>query len=162
MKAGREHRVPLSDAAVAVLKQMAAGRESEFIFPGIKAGRPLSDMAMLKVLKRMGHPDLTTHGFRSSFRDWSGERAELEGAREAAEAALAHVVKDKSERAYARSDLFDKRKVLMGMWAQFCTAVQIAEFVMQIPFFQGLSYAQSVSRDSLTPADDIAGVLLFA
>jgi integrase len=120
MKAGKEHRVPLSDASIAVLDQMATIRQNEFVFPGMKPGRALSDMAMLKTLERMGHPDLTVHGFRSTFRDWAGERAKLDGVREAAEAALAHVVKDKTERSYARSDLFEKRKVLMAMWGQYC------------------------------------------
>jgi integrase len=120
MKARKEHRVPLSDAAIAVLDQMSAVQENDFIFPGMKTGRPLSNMALLKVLERMGRTDLTTHGFRSTFRDWAGDRAKLEGAREAAEAALAHVLKDKTEAAYRRSDLFEKRRVLMAMWAQYC------------------------------------------
>jgi integrase len=120
MKARKSHRVPLSDPAIAVLEQMRAIEESDIIFPGIKAGRALSNAAMLAVLGRLGHSNLTVHGFRSTFRDWAGDRARLEGAREAAEAALAHVVKDKSERAYARSDLFEKRRVLMSMWSVFC------------------------------------------
>ena len=129
MKTRKEHRVPLSDAAVALLEQMREVEESDFIFPGIKSGQPLSKAAMLATLARMGHSGITAHGFRSTFRDWAAEKAKLEGAREAAEAALAHVVKDKTERAYARSDLFEKRRALMAMWAQFCDALPEADVV---------------------------------
>jgi len=120
MKAEREHRVPLSASAVAVLDQMQACRESEFIFPGGKRGRPLSNMAMLKLLKRMGRADLTTHGFRSTFRDWAAERTNFP--REVAEMALAHTVGDKAEAAYRRGDLFQKRRQLMDAWSRFCTS----------------------------------------
>jgi integrase len=130
MKARKPHRVPLSEGVIRVLLQMREVDESVFLFPGIKRGHPLSNASMLAVLARMGQPGLTVHGFRSTFRDWAGERAKLEGAREAAEAALAHVVKDKSERAYARSDLFEKRKVLMGMWAKFCDTPPLPENVV--------------------------------
>jgi integrase len=130
MKARKPYRVPLSEGVIRVLLQMREVEESDFLFPGIKRGHPLSNASMLAVLARMGHPGLTVHGFRSTFRDWAGERAKLEGAREAAEAALAHVVKDKSERAYARSDLFEKRKVLIGMWAQFCDTPPMSENVI--------------------------------
>jgi integrase len=88
MKAGREHRVPLSAAAVAILEEMKKNRESDFVFPGGKRGKPLSNMAMLAVLKRMDRGDLTNHGFRSSFRDWAAERTNFP--REVAEMALAH------------------------------------------------------------------------
>jgi len=117
MKAGREHRVPLSPAALALLKRMQA-KGSEFIFPGSKPRRPLSNMAMLKLLERMKRADLTVHGFRSSFRDWAAERTNF--AREVAEAALAHVVGDKVEAAYRRGDLFEKRRRLMEAWATHC------------------------------------------
>jgi integrase len=118
MKAGKPHRVPLSDGALGVLKTMREIREGDFVFPGLKAGRPLSNMALLAVLDRMGRADITAHGFRSTFRDWVGEHAKEP--REVAEAALAHVVKDKSEAAYARSDLLERRRPLMAKWAQYC------------------------------------------
>jgi integrase len=96
--AGREHRVPLSGAAVAILEEMMKIRESDFVFPGGKRGKPLSNMAMLAVLKRTGRSDLTAHGFRSSFRDWATERTNFP--REVAEMALAHTVGDKVEAVY--------------------------------------------------------------
>jgi integrase len=119
MKAGKAHRVPLSDAAIAVIEQMRVVQDGDYIFPSLRGGH-LSNMAMLKVLERMGQPDLTVHGFRSTFRDWAGDCAKIEDAAAAAEAALAHVVKDKTERSYARSDLFERRRALMDMWARFC------------------------------------------
>jgi integrase len=119
MKAGKAHRVPLSDAAVVVLAAMGAVRQSAFVFPGMKPGKPLSNMAMLAVLARLGRPDLTTHGFRSTFRDWCGERAGVP--REVAEAALAHVIEDRSEAAYARGDLLERRRPVMEMWARYCS-----------------------------------------
>ena len=124
MKAGREHRVPLTPAAVAVLEAMAAVRPKEdpngeaFVFPGAKKGSPLSQMAMLILLRRMDRADITAHGFRSTFRDWVAESTAFAG--EIAEAALAHVVGDKVEAAYRRSDLFDKRRKLMEAWAGHC------------------------------------------
>jgi integrase len=120
MKAGREHRVPLSAAAATVLEQMKEIRESDFVFPGGKKGKPLSNMAMLAVLKRMGRGDLTAHGFRSSFRDWAAERTNFP--HEVAEMALAHTVGDKVEVAYRRGDLFQKRRQVMEAWARFCAA----------------------------------------
>lgn len=121
MKAGREHRVPLSDAALAVLTEMAPLRPEEgdaFVFPGAAEGRPLSSMAMLMLLRRMKRADLTTHGFRSAFRDWCEEATSTPHA--VAEAALAHTIGDKVEAAYRRGDLFQKRGVLMQEWAEFC------------------------------------------
>jgi integrase len=120
MKAGKLHRVPLSDAAIAVVEQMRKIKSGDYIFPSLRGGH-LSNMAMLKVLQRMGRSELTVHGFRSTFRDWAGDRAKIEDAAAAAEAALAHVVKDKTERSYARSDLFERRRTLMNMWATFCS-----------------------------------------
>ena len=121
MKAGREHRVPLSDAAAAVLRGMEPLRNpgrGDWVFPGERQGRPLSNMSLLMVLRRMGHGDVTTHGFRSSFRDWTAERTSVQ--REVAEAALAHTLEDKVEAAYRRGDLFDKRTRLMADWAMYC------------------------------------------
>lgn len=117
MKAGREHRVPLSDAAVALLQPLLELRDGDLVFPGQKQGRPLSVMAMKMVLRRMETP-VTVHGFRSSFRDWAGEETDF--AREIAEAALAHVVGDATERAYRRGDALERRRKLMDAWAGFC------------------------------------------
>ncbi|MDA8232638.1 MAG: integrase arm-type DNA-binding domain-containing protein [Magnetospirillum sp.] len=121
MKAGREHRVPLSEAAVAVLETMQTIKEGDYVFPGGRALKPLSNMAMLKLLGRMERDDLTAHGFRSTFRDWCAERTAYPA--EVAEMALAHVVSDKVEAAYRRGDLFEKRARLMADWAEFCAIV---------------------------------------
>ena len=130
MKAGREHRVPLSAATVTVLEQMREIRESEFVFPGGKKGKPLSNMAMLAVLKRMQRRELTAHGFRSSFRDWTAESTNIP--REVAEMALAHTVSDKVEAAYRRGDLFQKRREMMDGWAKFCGTGRPQAEVVQI------------------------------
>jgi integrase len=116
MKAGREHRVPLSSRAVEILQEMHERRLSDLVFPGVKAGRPLSVMALEMVLRRM-KADVTVHGFRSAFRDWAGERTHFP--REVAEAALAHLVGDAVERAYRRGDALEKRRELMDAWASF-------------------------------------------
>jgi integrase len=121
MKAGREHRVPLSEAALAVLRTVLPLRDAkagDWVFPGAKAGKALSGMAMLMLLRRMKRGDLTAHGFRSTFRDWTAETTGYP--REVAEAALAHTLGDKVEAAYRRGDLFDKRRRLMDDWAAFC------------------------------------------
>ena len=118
MKAAREHRVPLSDAAIAVLERMAAIKMSNFIFPGQSSGQGLSNMAMSVVLKRMGRSGLTVHGFRSCFSDWAAECTDFP--REVREAALAHVTGNKVETAYRRGDLFAKRAELMNQWAAHC------------------------------------------
>lgn len=117
MKAGVEHRVALSDAAVAVLARVKP-LGGEFVFPGGKRGAPLSNMAMLALLERMGRADLTVHGFRSTFRDWAAEATHHPA--ELAEAALAHTVKDKVVAAYQRGDLFEKRRTVMADWASHC------------------------------------------
>jgi integrase len=113
MKMHKGHRVPLSKAALALLK--AQPRDSEHVFPGAKDGKPLSGMAMLMVLRRMKRADITAHGFRSSFRDWCAETGRP---RELAEAALAHIVGG-VEGSYFRSDLFAQRRELMEQWARF-------------------------------------------
>ena len=124
MKAGREHRVPLSGAALAVLRRAAAlhGEGTPApgapVFLGRGVGKPLSNMALLALLKRMGRADLTAHGFRSTFRDWASERTGVQ--REVAEAALAHTLRDKVEAAYRRGDLFEKRRRLMYDWTAWC------------------------------------------
>jgi integrase len=120
MKAAREHRVPLCDRALALIAEMQASRDpgERCLFPGGKAGNPLSNMAMAELLKRMGQTEITVHGFRSTFRDWAAERTDYP--REVAEMALAHTVGDKVEAAYRRGDLFDKRRKLMEAWAAYC------------------------------------------
>lgn len=119
MKAGIEHHVPLSDRAITILKALRKVRDGKYIFPSSKTNKKhLSNMSMTMVLRRMDYGRVTTHGFRSSFKDWAGEQTNF--ANEVSEAALAHVVKDKAEAAYRRSTLFDKRRKLMTTWAQYC------------------------------------------
>ena len=123
MKAGRDHRVPLSARAVEILEKardLSSGEPDAVVFPGIKSGSSLSDAAFDRLLKRMGFKsgELTPHGFRSSFRDWAGEASTFP--RELAEAALAHVVGDATERAYRRGDALEKRRKMMDAWARFC------------------------------------------
>jgi integrase len=118
MKAGKEHRVPLPGTALAVLEKMQQIRSGDFVFPGAKAGRPLSNMAFLMLLRRMGRDGLTAHGFRSTFSDWCSERTNFPA--DVREMALAHAVSDKVQAAYRRGDLFQKRRQLMGAWASFC------------------------------------------
>jgi integrase len=122
MKAAREHRVPLSEGALAMLREMAKLRTNPkvdgFVFPGGKPGKPLSSMALLMLLRRMGRGGLTAHGFRSTFRDWCAEATNYP--REIAEAALAHTLRDKTEAAYQRGDLMEKRRRLMADWAAYC------------------------------------------
>ncbi|MER9227732.1 integrase arm-type DNA-binding domain-containing protein [Mesorhizobium sp. M0664] len=118
MKADRPHRVPLSDRAIEILKSIPREADSAYIFPGARKGKPLSNMAMLELVRGMeGMGGLTVHGFRSTFRDWAAERSNFP--REIAEAALAHVLSDKTEAAYQRGDLLDKRRKLMSAWAGF-------------------------------------------
>lgn len=123
MKAGREHRVPLSDAAMKMLGALQVSAKhiggSDLLFPGAK-GKPLSDMTLAAALKRM-KVDATVHGFRSSFRDWCADNGV---SRELAERALAHAVADKTEAAYNRTDQFEQRRPLMQAWAQFVTGKQ--------------------------------------
>lgn len=122
MKGGREHRVPLSTRGLEVLAGLA--REGEYVFPGDRAGRPLSNMAMLATLKRMGRGDVTVHGFRSTFRDWAAESTAYPN--HVVEMALAHAVGDKVEAAYRRGDLFEKRRRLMDEWARYCARAPAA------------------------------------
>jgi integrase len=128
MKAGREHRVPLSSPALAVLETvqplalMRDGKPDPVapVFPGLRRALPLSNMSLLMVLRRMERDDLTAHGFRSTFSDWAAERTAYP--REAVEMALAHTINNKVEAAYRRGDLFDKRCRLMDDWARFCSS----------------------------------------
>jgi integrase len=115
MKAAREHRIPLSDRALGKLSEARVG---DLIFPGQRAGRPLSVTAMEMLLRRMDQDDVTVHGFRSAFRDWAGNETDFP--REVAEAALAHVIGDKAEQAYRRGDALEKRRELMSAWAIYC------------------------------------------
>jgi integrase len=109
----------VSDAALAILEGMRKIRQGDHIFPGGKAGRPISNMAMLMLLRRMDRGDLTAHGFRSTFRDWAAECTNFPA--EVVEMALAHTVSDKVEAAYRRGDLFEKRRQLAEAWARSCT-----------------------------------------
>ena len=128
MKAGREHRVPLSEAAIAVLEMvrplgsMRDGKPdlAAPLFPGPRRALPMSNMTMLMLLRRMKRDDLTAHGFRSTFSDWAAERTAYP--REVVEMALAHSIEDRVEAADRRGDLFDKRRKLMESWAHFCEA----------------------------------------
>lgn len=123
MKSGKPHRVPLTDEALAVLEAVK-GLDADFVFPSVsktKLGesRPMSDMVFKALMDRMKREGITTHGFRSTFRDWCSESAHAD--REVAEAALSHALGNTVERAYARSDLFERRRHLMETWAQFAT-----------------------------------------
>lgn len=118
MKAGREHRVPLTASALEILKPLSEARVSEHVFFGQKPKRPLSASAMTMLLRRLKADQFTPHGFRSSFRDWVGDKTTV--AREVAEAALAHRVGDATERAYRRADAFEKRRKLMEAWERYC------------------------------------------
>jgi len=120
MKAGRDHRIPLAKPTLAILTSMQDKRSNAtgLVFPGIgRRDRPLSDMSLTMLLRRLG-ANVTVHGFRSTFRDWVADQTAYP--REVAEAALAHQIADKVERAYARTDYFDRRAALMEDWAKHC------------------------------------------
>lgn len=121
MKADKEHRVPLSESVLDVLWKMQAATVSQFVFPGGQRDKPLSNMAFLQLLKRMGKGDLTAHGFRSTFRDWAAEQTAYP--RDVAELALAHSIGDKVEAAYRRGDLFEKRRHMKDAWSGYCSTV---------------------------------------
>lgn len=118
MKAGREHRVHLSARALEILKLLKEQKTNNFIFPGKRESKPLSNMALLMTLRRMKRPDLTAHGFRSTFKDWASELTSY--ASEVTEMALAHKVADKVEAAYRRGDLLQKRMQMMEDWSRYC------------------------------------------
>ena len=131
MKGGREHRVPLSDRALALIDELAPLRgQGRFIFPGERSDGRLSNMAMLAVLGRMKCEDITVHGFRSTFRDWAAECTNFPS--EVVEMALAHVVGNKVEAAYRRGDLFDKRRKLMDAWAEYCEKGQASADIIAL------------------------------
>ena len=121
MKAGREHRVPLPECAVAILRQLAEIKTGDLVFPGQRKDRPLSDAA----LRRMKIEGVTVHGFRSSFRDWAGNETHFP--RDLIETGLAHVIGDKAELAYRRSDALEKRRKLMEAWANYCDPTRTAK-----------------------------------
>lgn len=120
MKAKREHRVPLTDRALEIIVELEKTKEGTFVFPSLR-GKKYSDMAAGQLLKRMGYGHLTTlHGFRSSFRDWAAETTSFP--HEVCEMALAHAIANKAEAAYRRGDMFEKRRMLMTAWANYCAA----------------------------------------
>lgn len=133
MKAGKEHRVPLSERAIEILTGLKPthAEQTGFVFQGRKPGTALSNMAFLMLLRRMNRDDLTGHGFRSTFRDWAAERTNFPS--EAAELALAHTISDKVEAAYRRGDMFERRRRLMADWAKFCaTPVKVESTVVNL------------------------------
>jgi integrase len=117
MKANEEHRVPLSQRALAILRDMEKVRLNDFVFPGYRDGRPLWGNTILQVLRQMGR-SVTTHGFRSTFRDWVGDCTAFP--REVAEGALAHTLGNATEAAYRRGTALEKRRELMDAWANYC------------------------------------------
>ncbi|MBR1065237.1 site-specific integrase [Bradyrhizobium liaoningense] len=123
MKAGIEHRVPLGDSAIQIIKGMMCTKQNSYVFYGDRRAA-LSNMSLLMLLRRMGRNDITTHGFRSTFRTWAAEQTSFP--REVVESALAHTVSNKVEAAYQRGDMFDKRRVLMSQWAGHCNAFERA------------------------------------
>lgn len=127
MKAGREHRVPLSGRALAIVKVLYETRDRDFIFAGYKEGKPLSGMSLEMLLRRMKIENVTVHGFRSTFRDWAAECTNFTN--EVCEAALAHVIGNKAEAAYRRGDLFEKRRKLMEAWAAYCATPRTGKIV---------------------------------
>ena len=118
MKAGREHRIPLTARAAAILTSVHKLPHNDYVFPGNARGKPLSSKVMRMLLKRMNRADITVHGFRSTFRDWASEQTSFP--HETCEHALAHRISDKAEAAYRRGDQFEKRRKLMEAWAAFC------------------------------------------
>ena len=118
MKLKKPHKVPLSDAAIAVLEKMKAVQISKYVFPGLKPKMPLSNNALDALLERMNYKHITSHGFRSTFKDWASERTAYPD--QVSEMVLAHAIKDKVEAAYRRGDLFEKRARMMKDWADFC------------------------------------------
>jgi len=133
MKAGKEHRVPLSTRAVQILKVMEKGKISEYVFPGnsVSKGKHLSNGVFLATLKRMkGYEGITPHGFRSTFRDWAAETTTF--ANETLELALAHAISNQTEGAYRRQDQLEKRRLLMQAWENHANSTQKAGEVMLI------------------------------
>jgi integrase len=130
MKAGYEHRAPLGSRALEILAEMQTIKTGDHVFPGLRRGRPLGVNALKQVLLRRKVKGVTVHGFRSSFRDWAGECTAFP--REVAEAALAHVIGDETERAYRRGDALEKRRKLMEAWAGFLNAPKASAAVVPL------------------------------
>jgi integrase len=126
----KDFRVPLSAPALAIVEQMEAEDDAGFLFPGGKRSKPLSNMAMLKLLERSGRGDLTVHGFRSTFKTWATEQTDFR--REVIEMSLAHAIDDKVEAAYQRGELFEKRQQLMEAWGHYCSTVPVATGVLSL------------------------------
>lgn len=124
MKAGIVHRVPLTEQAMQILNSLQSLQVSEYVFPGQKLGKPLSNMAYAMLLRRLKLDHYTVHGFRSAFRDWAGDETAF--TREIAEQSLAHQIGNEVERAYRRGDALEKRRALMGAWSTYCTSVEIS------------------------------------
>jgi integrase len=124
MKSKVEHKVPLSDSAIELLKSVQ-GRDDVYVFPGQNAGKPLSNMAFLMLLRRMGHDDLTAHGFRSTFSDWARDKTNFPP--DIVEAALAHAIRDKAEKAYRRGTALEKRGRLMQAWSDYSVSTPVAK-----------------------------------
>ena len=128
MKAGKEHTVPLSKQAVALLK--ALPRIGDYVFPGAVEGKPLSDMALLQQLRGLDANGFSVHGFRSAFRDWAGDESDFES--ETIEHALAHGMPDSSKAAYRRGTALNKRELLMQAWANYCDGAELADNVVPL------------------------------
>jgi integrase len=128
MKAGKEHKVPLCDRALSILAELP--RESGMVFPSVRARKGLGNHALLRVLERLGYDGVTTHGFRATFRTWAAERTGFE--REVAEMALAHTIPNAVERSYKRTTLFDRRRLMMQMWSDFCAGRNVDGEVVPI------------------------------
>jgi len=136
MKAHREHRIPLTARSVEIVRQLKEQSTSEYVFPG-RPGKSLSNMALLSLLHRMGRDDITVHGFRSTFRDWTSERTNYPN--HICEMALAHAVADQVEAAYRRGDLFEKRRRLMLDWQKFCDASNRGQVLSLRPVAEAFS-----------------------
>ena len=128
MKAGKEHKVPLCDRARAILAELP--RDEALVFPSVRAGKGLGNHALLRVLERLKYDGITTHGFRATFRTWAAERTGFE--REVAEMALAHTIPSAVERSYKRTTLFDRRRLMMQMWSDFCAGRDVDGEVVPI------------------------------
>ena len=140
MKSRRPHRVPLTEPVLQILGALPRIEGNPYIFAGMRRGQPLSNMSLLQVMRSQGYGvgghrgDYVPHGFRSTFRDWCGECTHYPT--NVAEAALAHVLGNKTEAAYARGDLFEKRRALMATWAAFCIGGALTNH-LEMPYRQG-------------------------
>jgi len=122
MKADKEHKVPLSNPAIAVLKAMREIRQSDLVFPGFKPGQPIGADALRELIKKLAGDAVTVHGLRSTFRDWAADCTLFPN--ELVEMALSHAIPSATEKAYRRGNMFDKRRKLMDAWAAYCAKVE--------------------------------------